>query len=421
MRNGHFGRVLGASGVCGPLVAAALLSLAAGCGEDASAPPSEEGGLNDVGESNEDGGGDTIAGDAGDEGGESDSSDGPVLENKGTWRVLDLLEDTQWKTVHAFGAGGAARFLLGGTNGVVALFDGVDAGEAEFVNLGSAETVLAVWATSPSDIVVAGTNGLVRHWNASLGIWEVANGLPPSDVVEFSALHGRTIDDLYLGGSDGSLWRFAGGQWFSVIDSSGASPVGGSAIEDIWVSPDGIAYVAAGKKLYWGQAQEWQSFELGRVPRALWGFSSAEVIAVTAAGGGTGDFIYRFGPQGWVGEQPNAAAALQGLNDVWGTSPNNLLAVGFKGTVIRYMERDGALGWGPVLLSEKEDFAIYSPPGTPDPEKLNGQGLTLRAVSGVAADNVVAVVEGLADTNPLLPATANLLHFRRHPARAIGQ
>jgi hypothetical protein len=378
----------------------------------------QAGGGNDIIEA--DNGGTGEGGDAGGEGGDTSGSDASDPDSSGPmgdpeWRIADLGELTQWNDIESIGIGLSARYVLVGTAGAIAIYDG----EApSFRNLGLPNDLRSVYGTTEEDLIVCGTDGLVRHWDAVLEEWQFAEGLPVEQATTFTALAGSAPDDVYVGGDDGQIWRFNGNVWVEVFDGTGTFPAK-AGVSDIYVSEGGTVYIGAGQTVVWGQGTSWQSYDLGRVSKALHGFPGDEVFAVTSAAGGTGEFIHHLKGGVWAGESANSAAVFQGLNGVWGPTPDNVFAIGFKGTLVRYWDGGTGLAWGPVSAQLKDEYALKSSAALPAEEQFNAASLTLRSIHGVSDVDILVAVEGLTGPDGG-PTSANLLHYRAYPLAQIN-
>lgn len=325
------------------------------------------------------------------------------------WRVVDLGETTIWNDVKAYMEGNKSVYILTGSNGVVALYDGVS---PRFLNIGpidgSVESIQAGWAESEESLIVVGTGGVVRHWSVSEQKWKIASGLPQSGLGAFHCIMGSSPNNVYAAGDGGQIWRWDGSDWTEVF-TQGAGKIT-KPINDLWVSKDGIVYFGTASEIVWGKDSEWQSVSITKPITAIYGFSSNDVFAVAGPGAGLDGAILHFtGATGWVSQSANAAAALQGLNDVWGSSGSNVFTIGFKGTLIRYSSVNGGdPAWDLVLKAEKEDYALAPPTGAPEGQQFTPEVLTLRSFWGTGPEDLLIAVEGNA-------GTANLLHYRRHP------
>ena len=331
-----------------------------------------------------------------------------------SWQILDLGEYTYWRDIKSFGIGLNARYILTGTNGVVCIYDG---DSPQFMNLGVQEAINGAWAETEDSLFVVGDGGIVRQWDPAFKTWQkTASGLPPNPAVSYTAIHGNAANNIYIGADNGEVWKFNGTEWAEVWNDIGQSPAP-DAVSDIWVDGDGVVYIASGTEIVWGQGLQWESFDLTRKAKALYGFGTGEIFTVADSSGGPGDYIFQFANDEWTGQPANSAAVLQGLNDIWGWNADNALAIGFKGTIVRYspgVEDESLSAWGPVSAQEKDDYALFSPSGTPDEDKINPYILTLRSVHGISSEDILLAVEGIQSTDGQ-PPTANLIHYRRHP------
>ncbi|NUN16473.1 MAG: hypothetical protein HUU55_22825 [Myxococcales bacterium] len=339
--------------------------------------------------------------------GDDTEEDVPVSA-KPYWRVVDLGETTIWNDVKAYMDGNKPVYILTGTNGVVALYDGVS---PRFLNIGpidgNVESIQAGWAESEESLIVVGTGGVVRHWSPTEQKWKIASGLPQSGLGTFHCIMGSAANNVYAAGDGGQIWHWDGSDWTEVF-TQGAGKIT-KPINDLWVSKDGIVFLGTAGEIVWGKDSQWQTVSVVKPINAIFGFASNDVFAVAGPGAGLDGAILHFTETGWTSQSANAAAALQGLNDVWGSSSTNVFTIGFKGTLIRYSSINGGdLAWDLVLKAEKEDYALAPQTGAPENQQFTPEVLTLRSFWGSGPEDMLIAVEGNA-------GTANLLHYRRHP------
>lgn len=390
-------------------VALSLLGVTVGCESDSDSDGAEDAeGTDptlDTGESPSDAEGEDPVDT---EGGEEDSSTEGGLADEASWRPLDLGEATTWNGIDSFGTGGTAQYVLAGGNGAVAVYDG---NTPTFINLGIAESMLDVWAASDTEIFVCGTGGILRQWDADNSEWLAPDELPPQGDNDFTTIAGSSATNVYMGTETGQIWRYTGDGWFQVINDQGESPAGTTGIDDIWVSDEGVVFIAAAKQLIWGEGTGWQTFDIGRDANALWGFGATNVFAVTSASGAAGSpFLYNFSAQGWAEQPPNAGGAFQGLAGIWGNAADNVFAVGKTGTIIHYADREGTLEWAAAAESNNDPYALVPEPAAADEIDFEPSAIDILAIHGIGGEDIILSVTGLPQSD-----STTLMHYRRYP------
>ncbi len=152
------------------------------------------------------------------------------------------------------------------------------------MDLHSFDPDAVVWGTSPSNAVVAGSDGAFQYDGVA---WRIMQGL---DIHDLHATWGNAVGNMFAVGEFGAILRDDGTGWKTMN-----SPV---------------------------------DLEL----RGVWGTSDRNVIAVGAEGA-----IIHFDGANWASM---TSPTMRGLHSVWGSSPNAVYAVGDSGTILRY---DGAV------------------------------------------------------------------------------
>lgn len=340
--------------------------------------------------------------------------DGYKLSEEAYWRVVDLGESSVWRNIELMAPEeGLSSYILTGDEGAVALYDGV---ETEFLTIGVTSSVRSGWGESMASLTVVGEDGLVKQWNEELGAWSEGqpSGLPPADSMgTLHSVYGNRATNIYMGGTNGQLYHWKGDTWLSM---QGVAPVKATdTVDNIWVSDADIVFVVAGKTLYWGKSIEWQSVELNKAMKSVFGFKSDNVYAAGGFGGtGFSDTIVNFSLAGWVSQQTPAPSA-QGINDIWGSAPDNVLAVGFKGTLLQLNPEDGT-GWNVVDPSNlsQDAYALKNPPwASEDETQILAPNLTLRSITGRSSNDMVVVATQDTTSNED-DESGMVLHFQHH-------
>ena len=174
-------------------------------------------------------------------------------------------------------------------------------------------TLTDVWVNGQDDVWAVGSSGSVLHWDGDSWTQE-----PSVSGGDWNALGGTTSDDVWGVGADGAVVHWNGVQWSPV--SSGTD----FSLYDVWVAAPGDVWVVGGDN---------------------------------ASG-----FVLRGGPSGLALQHETSVR----LDGIWGTSADDVWAVGQAGTVLHW---DG-LSW----------TSVDSPTDN-----------SLLAVFGLSADDVWAV------------------------------
>ena len=170
-----------------------------------------------------------------------------------------------------------------GQNGTV-LRSRVD-GVWERLTTNTTETLVGVWGSSPTDIWVVGTAGLILHFDGAS--FRKVESTTTAALLE---VWGLSANDVFASGDQGTILHWDGKLW-----SQQGTPV----TDDLW---------------------------------GIWGANSASVFVV-----GNNGTILRYNGVSW-----NRMISASGapLFDIWGTSTGNIFAVGVSGTILRF---DGVL------------------------------------------------------------------------------
>lgn len=258
---------------------------------------------------------------------------------------------------------------------------------------GQVEDLYAVWGTSSQDVYAAGIFGRIVRYTGST--WAL---LPTgSTSVNHRALWGTSASDIYAVGGD--ILHFDGATW------QGTGP---GSFYDVWgSSPRDVFVVGENGIVLHFDGRGWSELNLGAATTGdplygIWGTSAGNVFAV----GGTGQtVILRFDGRSWVRMTTGASVAIR---DVWGTSPADVYAVTFNGSVLRF---DGAMWteiasfvdffasaiWG---TSPSDIFVVGARPGGGDrifhfdgngwTETTTGTGFNPAGVWGTMTDVFIA-------------------------------
>jgi hypothetical protein len=193
----------------------------------------------------------------------------------------------------------------------------------------------------------------------------VITSFPTPTEVPLYDVWGRALDNLYAAGRYGTIAHFDGAGWTAM--NAGAL----DDLNDLWMTgTSGIAVGDSGRVLQangstWSETSVGSGYDLDGV----WDSGDGLIVAVgryTPDQLSWRDAILTNSGGGWTDAGPVGAGPY--LFDVWGSTVNDVYAVGWAGEILHY---DGAL-WNVV------------DPGS-------GDAAFLKAISGTSSDNVIAV------------------------------
>jgi photosystem II stability/assembly factor-like uncharacterized protein len=245
--------------------------------------------------------------------------------------------------VHSTGNG---KWQGQNTNTGQSLFGGLAVAADDLYIVGSSETILhstgngtwtaqttpgnaqltGIWAASPTDLYATGDTGTVLHSTGGGATWT----LVPTPTMEFLfAIWGSSPTDIWVGGNSGAIFHTTdhGMTWQDYTINSG-----GADVNTLWGSGANEIFGA----MDYGNFTRWDGMNWAPIFQtqamagleSVWGTSGTDVwmcgdgIIHSANHGGTWDSVFGQG--------------LQYFNDVWGSGPGDVYAVGKSGIVFHY-------------------------------------------------------------------------------------
>jgi photosystem II stability/assembly factor-like uncharacterized protein len=109
-----------------------------------------------------------------------------------------------------------------------------------------------VWASSPEDVFVVGSQGLILHFD---GQGWTQQRLPSSGE-SLRAVHGSGPDDIWAVGDQGALVHFDGASW--IEQGSGTD----QNLSSVWVGSPSLAYASSQTSIFRYNGTSWQRFRL---------------------------------------------------------------------------------------------------------------------------------------------------------------
>lgn len=195
-----------------------------------------------------------------------------------------------------------------------------------------------VWCSSPNDVFAVGTNGTIKHYDGST--WsEMESGTTSNlnRVWASSSSDVFTVGENVILHYDGSLWQ------------SMDYEISGCYFYDVWGSSPSDVFVS-GSRLdngttkgiilhYDGSNWDIMTDQLTGSVSSIWGSSPSDVYAVSNEYIATSEqffpnyasIIYHYDGQSWnemMRSEINDEIRGDTLRDIWGTSPNDIYAVG---------------------------------------------------------------------------------------------
>lgn len=222
----------------------------------------------------------------------------------------------------------------------------------------SAATFNDIWGTSSADVFVVGTDGTILH-NDGAGWVAMTSGTTYS----LNGVWGSSSDDVFAIGDHGTILHYDGSSW------SGMNSPTVNSLNGIWgSSPADVYAVGEGTTLLHYDGSLWTAIELGINANwnTIWGSSASNIRGGGDAGymlcnlgsgwgfcgtASTSDDLYgMWGSSStdvyWVGSGgvihydgikiAKTYSSAVALNDVSGSSWNNIFAVGMNGRIIHY-------------------------------------------------------------------------------------
>lgn len=226
----------------------------------------------------------------------------------------------------------------------------------------------AIWGTDRNNIYVVGWSGTIsrfdgRQWTDVSGdTWQAT----------FYAIWGRGADDIYVAGDDGLVLHYDGEQWdeWQDLEIPGDTSATSTDINGIWGPSGTTRLVAVGDS-----GRVWFVDGGAKVLNFTW-MKNATPIDLHAVWGTSIDNIYAVGDDfsllhynGSTWSEVDTGLSIPSTSDdteddfnaVWGTTPDNVFVVGDQGTVWHF---DGQRWSKPLLPAMYADTAFRAVWGT---------------------------------------------------------
>lgn len=253
-----------------------------------------------------------------------------------------------------------------GSGGTIIHYDGTTWKQTP---TGVQNTFLGVWGSGPNDVYAVSSSQVIMHstgFASGAASWKlVPTDNEPYNSVFLRAVWGSSANDVRVGGrafdlDDPDSDNDTGDQfvrrttadggiaWRPLLGSHTVTSIWGSSADDVWMTADNSVYVSyergkilhgtpadagAGKdagplfdRLTWTPVDSQSSLTL----ESVWGSSANDVWAV----GGLGTI--RHFVTGDLRWQEVVSPTKEDLRSVWGSGPKDIWAVGDNGTILHY-------------------------------------------------------------------------------------
>jgi hypothetical protein len=200
----------------------------------------------------------------------------------------------------------------------------------------------AVWGSAFDDVYFVGTGVSTdlpnaKHWNGAA--FDTLH-ISPMGMSEVSGVSGNAANDIWavLRQPTFSVYHYDGGEWTNETQQWMNKP-----LHDVWtVAGSGYYQVyAVGEDgaIYHFDGTHWTDESIAGETRdfyGVWVSGTGQVFVV-----GEGQVIYHYDGNAWNLQSPPAGLPAGDLMDVWGSSDDDVYAVGTNGVIIRYTPPGG--------------------------------------------------------------------------------
>lgn len=198
------------------------------------------------------------------------------------------------------------------------------------------EWLKGIWGNGATDVYAVGENGTILRYDGST--W---SNMESWTMEHLYAVWGNSDMDIYSVGATGTILHYDGSTWTSMESGTieNLRGVWGSSETDIFAVGDNGTILHYDGSIWSFMNSETTAWLLG-----LWGSSGADVFATGGnydatkgwwdASSWDGGTILHYDGDSWS-EMPNEAPSQ--ILGVWGSSGNNVFAVGNEGIILRYV------------------------------------------------------------------------------------
>ncbi len=245
----------------------------------------------------------------------------------------------------------------------------------------AATDLTAVWVAPEGDVFLAGKGSAL--WMRNADGWTLVGEIPPSPVVDFTAISGTSRSNPWAVGERAQAWEFDGEYWepravtptdatLQLTDDAAFTCVQVRGKGDVWIGA-GPTTTGGGLVLHGGGSDgKWQTWATEATPRGLWVSEPVVKLAgkprVFVAGGSLTAYvaIMEDDTKGFVKQNALWSLAFSGMA---GISSDQVWAVALKGQLRHWGAVTCAPGQPPPCLGWSIE-SIKSPVGTKESEAI---------------------------------------------------
>ena len=247
------------------------------------------------------------------------------------WETKSAPTTDQLRAVNGYSEN---RILAVGNYGTIILYNGT---EWKNVSGITEKTLYGVWWASKNEAFVVGDKGLILHFNGA--DWAIMDS---GTTQRLRNIWGASRSDVFAVGESGTILHYDGSAWKKMTSPTPLTIQGiwGDSGSDVYaVGGASASDTATGSVIIHYDGRQWTTQEeLITPPRFHDAWGMGDTVFVAGESGSI--FSSNDGGADWESMNSRTVETLRGL---WGTSAENIYAVGDYGTILRY---DGS-AWSP--------------------------------------------------------------------------
>jgi hypothetical protein len=234
----------------------------------------------------------------------------PIIALSSGWTIM--ASGTTKNLARMWGSSATDVFAVG-NSGIILRYNGST--WSPMIS-GTTNGLGALWGSSGSDVFAVGNSGTILHYNGSA--W---SSMVSGTTYNLFSVWGSSDKDVFAVGVQGTILHYNGNAWIKM--NSGTT----NTLRIIWGASDKDVFAGGnnGTILHY-DGSLWTSMSSGTTYDFLGilGFSEKEVFTVNEAG-----TIFHYNGSTWSNMQNPYSLRLY-LEGIWGNSPTNIYAVGFR-------------------------------------------------------------------------------------------
>jgi hypothetical protein len=272
-------------------------------------------------------------------------SPGAILHFDGsTWSWMTVPPGTPSSLREVWGADASHVFVVG-DGGAILFYNG-----ATWASMatGTTANLSGVWGFSPTDVYAVGNAGTILHYDGTA--WSpMASGTS----LDINAVWGPSATDVFAATDGGLVLRSNGTAWWTFISQNTGCPYEPPDFFDVWgTSSDLFAVGDEGRVLHFsGRTLTFMDTGTDSSYWRIWGTGPSDVFLLA------GYELLHYDGASWKSVSlPDFSGPLAGI---WGSSPEDVFAVGWNGTILR----SGSVAPPPPLKPLPPAFSLTMPNG----------------------------------------------------------